>query len=200
VSADQLRVLGLDLSLTSTGCAKAWGGVLLAEAPETFTIRSGLAGFRRLEAVITRLGAVVSEFDPDLIMVEGPSLHSTGSHYHEGAGLWWNVTYRLWKSKRPMVIMAPSVLKKFATGRGNADKIAMCGAAITRFGRPDLTQPDEVDALWLAAAGCQHYGLPLVSLPAAQAEYLESVKSGRPLIDWPALPERAALAAVPAVP
>ena len=105
-------------------------------------------------------------------------------------GLWWSVTHRIWLTGRPLVIISPAVLKKFATGSGAAKKSAMVGQAIRRFGLADISE-DEADALWLATAGCQHYGLPVVSLPAAQVDALESsvpAKKGRPAhpaVDWP---------------
>lgn len=189
--ADQLTVLGLDLSLTSTGGALGSGGALGGQ-PYTFLIRSARKGWARMDSQVNRIGQAVKEYDPDLIAVEGPAYHSAaqGSYWHENAGLWWEVTTRIWKSGRPMVIIAPSVLKKFATGKGNADKGDMRIAAVTRFG---LTQigPDEADALWLAAACCQQYGLPLVKLPAEQVAALTALsrpKKGQPahpVIDWP---------------
>jgi Holliday junction resolvasome RuvABC endonuclease subunit len=181
---DQLTVCGLDLSLTSTGCAKTVGGALGGD-PWFFTIRSARKGYARLDSQITRIGQAIAEIDPDIIMVEGPALHATGSYFHENAGLHWAIRHRIWKSGRPMAIMPPAVAKKWATGKGNADKTAMCVAAATRFG---LTQigPDEADALWIAAAALQHYGFPIVKMPAAQVDYLESTgKSKQPVIDWP---------------
>jgi crossover junction endodeoxyribonuclease RuvC len=185
---DTLTVLGLDLSPTSTGGARAVSGPL-GGAPFTFRIRSAKRDWDRLDSQVTRIGQAIREYDPDLIMIEGPAYHATGAWFHENAGLWWAVTHRVWKSGRPFAVVPPAVLKKFATGKGTADKTAMCVAAATRFGLTEIG-PDEADALWLAAAGCQHYGMPLVKMPAGQAAALENVtrpKKGppRPVVDWP---------------
>jgi Holliday junction resolvasome RuvABC endonuclease subunit len=189
--ADQLTVLGLDLSLTSTGGCRAVGGALGGQ-PYPFLIRSARRGWARMDSQVTRIGQAVREYDPDLIMVEAPlprAAASAGAYYHENAGLWWQVTTRIWKSGRPMVTVPPPTLKKFATGRGNADKFDMRLAAIRRFGL-DGIGADEADALWLAAAGCEHYGLPLVKLPADQVAALTAMakpKKGQPahpVIDW----------------
>ena len=182
-----LIVAGLDLSLTSTGGAKVQGGIL-AEPPWTFTIRSIRRGYERLDSMVNRIGAAIKEIDPAVIVVEGPALHATGSYVHESAGLWWSVTHRIWKSGRPMAVVPPTVLKKFATGKGNSDKSAMCVAAAHRFGLAEIG-PDAADALWLAAAGAQRYGQPVVSMPAAQVAVLTGIgKKGKPVIDWPELP------------
>jgi Holliday junction resolvasome RuvABC endonuclease subunit len=188
---DTLTVMGLDLSLTSTGCAKIVSGPMV-EPAWTFRIRSARRGWDRLESQVNRIGQAVKECDPDLIAVEGPAYHAAaqGSYWHENAGLWWAVTSRIWKSGRPMVVISPAVLKKFATGSGAAKKSAMVGQAIRRFGLADIGE-DEADGLWLAAACCQHYGLPAVSMPAAQVDALESVvpakkgKPAHPAVDWP---------------
>jgi Holliday junction resolvasome RuvABC endonuclease subunit len=186
--ADSLRVLGLDTSPSSTGWGKAWGQ-LLGPAPEFGTIRPGIVvpktgnldlSAARMGKVITRLGPLVSDFDPDLIVMEGPSYGSTGAYWHENAGLWWEIVLRIKKSGRALVIITPATLKKFATGSGNAKKSAMVGAAVHRFGLEKIGE-DEADGLWAAAAGCQHYGWPLVKLPAAQVAALDVVKK------WPVL-------------
>ena len=188
---DRLTVLGLDLSLTSTGAARIVSGPLV-EPAWTFRIRSARKGWDRLDSQVNRIGEAVREIDPDLIAVEGPAYHAAaqGSYWHENAGLWWAVTHRIWKSGRPMVIIGPSVLKKFATGSGAAKKSAMVGQAIRWFGLAEIGE-DEADALWLAAACCQHYGLPAVRLPAVQVDALESAvaakkgKPAHPAVDWP---------------
>lgn len=195
---DQLRVLGLDTSPTCTGWGKACGG-LLADPPEFGTIKTGISvpkagnldlSAARIRKVIAGLGPLVRDFDPDLIVMEGPAYRSTGAYWHENAGLWWAILLRIKQSGRPLVVITPSTLKKYATGAGNARKSAMCGQAIRRFGLDDIGE-DEADGLWLAAAGCEHYGWPLVKLPAAQVAALDAVKA------WPALDPREP-AAVPA--
>jgi crossover junction endodeoxyribonuclease RuvC len=203
--ADQLTVLGLDLSLTSTGCAKVISGPLTG-APWTFRVRSAKRGWERMDSQVTRIGQAVKETDPDLIVIEGPAYYSAsqGAYWHENAGLWWEVTSRIWKSGRPFAVIGPSVLKKFATGKGSGTaKSAMVGAAIYRFGLAEIGE-DEADALWLAAAGCQHYGMPLVKLPQMQADALESVVPAKkkipahPAVDWPATLDWARPQPVPA--
>jgi Holliday junction resolvasome RuvABC endonuclease subunit len=184
--ADRLTVMGLDLSLTSTGCAVITGGALGGD-PDTFRIRSAKRGWARLDSQVTRIGLGVQQYDPDVIAVEGPAYHAAaqGSYWHENAGLWWAVTARIWKSGRPLVIISPAVLKKYATGSGASKKSAMVGQAIRRFGLAEIGE-DEADALWLAAATLQHYGLPAVKLPQLQVDALEGLnKKKLPVIDWP---------------
>ena len=178
---DQLTVLGLDTSLTSTGGAKAVGGALGGD-PWLFTIQSKRKGLPRLDSQLARIGQAVRETDPDLVVLEGPSLHSSGAYWHENAGLWWAVRRALWPEGRPCAVITPATLKKWATGKGNADKLAMCLEAARRFGIFDLDD-NSADALWLAAAGLERFGLPLVKMPAGQVAALD--KAEWPVsLDW----------------
>jgi len=201
-AAGQLRVLGLDLSLTSTGAARFASGPL-ADGPETFLVRSAKKGVARIDAQAAAIGQAVRDYDPDLVTVEGPGYYSAaqGAYWHENAGLWWAVVRGLWRTRRPYAVVPPSVLKKYATGKGGADKTAMVVAAVRRFGLEEISA-DEADALWLAAAGLQHYGVPGVRMPAEQAAVLEGVvtdrktKTSRPVVPWPATLARPVPAAV----
>ena len=57
----------------------------------------------------------------DIIYLEGYSMGSTGMVFNiaENAGL---LKHYLWKRKHTYNIIAPTVIKKFATGKGNANK------------------------------------------------------------------------------
>lgn len=57
----------------------------------------------------------------DKVYLEGYSLGSTGMVFNiaENAGL---LKHYLWKSKYDFYVVAPTVIKKFATGKGNANK------------------------------------------------------------------------------
>jgi Holliday junction resolvasome RuvABC endonuclease subunit len=179
---DRVTVCGLDLSLTSTGISTACGG-LLAAAPVFRALRPPpkLKTWDRMEWLIAALGREVKAADPDVILVEGPGYHSAakGSYWHENAGLWWEATLRIRRSGVPMAVLTPGTLKKFATGNGSAKKSAMVGQAMRRFELDDIGE-DEADSLWLAAAGCEHYGWPVVKLPAAQVAALD-------VVTWPVL-------------
>lgn len=76
-------------------------------------------------------------------------------------------------------LVTPATLKKFATGKGNADKTAMAIAALKRGGR-EFADDNQCDAFWLWVAGMTHLGAPPFDLPAAQVEALEKV-------EWPDL-------------
>jgi Holliday junction resolvasome RuvABC endonuclease subunit len=60
----------------------------------------------------------------DIIYMEGYSMGSTGRVFNiaENAGL---LKHYLWKRKHTYNIVPPTVIKKFATGKGNANKQAL---------------------------------------------------------------------------
>jgi hypothetical protein len=99
--------------------------------------------------------------------VEGYSMGSKGKVFNiaEHAGM---LKYFLWLNKVPFEIVPPTVLKKFATGKGNADKQKMCthfacesGVDLMAHMFPDRTGvsspvTDIVDSYYLARFGVEH--------------------------------------------
>lgn len=159
-------VLGLDLSLTSTGMSN--GSSVWTVKPMKRT------GYERLRYICEEVTHRAWAAEPDLVCVEGPSYGSKGGHEHERGGLWWMVTEQLDREGWPVVVVPPSSLKKFATGKGNANKDAMVLATARRFSWFDGGN-DEADALWLAAMGYDHLSQPLVEMPALNRTALSGV-------------------------
>ena len=97
------------------------------------------------------------------VMIEDYALGAKGRVFHigENAGL---LKWKLWNGKIPFSVVGPTVLKKWATGKGNADKEKMHEAFQQRFrldlqarlagGKGRIGNPvsDVVDAVWL----CQY--------------------------------------------
>ena len=173
------RVIGLDISITSTGLADFTHH---GREVTTKTIRSKPAA-PSTTAMHTRLTRIVHEITehitrgphPALIVVEGPSYSSKGNALHQIAGLWWLTIDALTIARHPIAVVPPSVLKKYATGRGNADKTAMAVALAKRADGYELRDDNQVDAWWLAAAGRDHLGVPYLPMPKAQREALDAV-------------------------
>lgn len=167
------KVLGLDLSLTSTGVA--W--------PPADTRLIGRAiearGVGRLQWLRAQIREKTWERGSDLVVVEGPSYGSQGGQrgHHERAGLFWLVVVDLHVDGIPYAIVPPASLKKYATGRGNAGKDDVMREVARRF--PWFNgNNDAADALVLAAMGCDHLGQPWAPMPQHHREALSKV-------DWP---------------
>lgn len=171
------RVVGVDLSLSATG---------MSDGERTWLVRStGHKG----DLLITRsarlrgLGvAVVKHCEgADLVVLEQPAFSRTTGHMHDRSGLWWLVVDALtYELLIPVAEVAPTALKKYATGKGNANKGAVIDATARRFPQVDTGADDNrCDALWLAAMGLdQLSGTGVV--PAAQ-------RAGLAKVAWPAL-------------
>lgn len=162
-----MRIAGLDLSMAATGVALPDGG--------TLTIKTNLKeGDWRL---LTIRDAVADALQGcDLVVVEGwlvRSLSAPVTGMVHGA-----VRGFLMDEKIPYAVVTPATLKKYATGKGNADKTAMIMAAYQRsgtdfsvYGKDD----NQCDAAWLRWAGLDHCGEPAFPLPAAQRAALDKV-------------------------
>jgi crossover junction endodeoxyribonuclease RuvC len=167
-----VSVLGLDLSLTSTGAALHTGG-------ETLTSRirppGGFRDHLRLSWLADKIAGLAQGIP--LVIVEGPSYGSTTGQrgHHERAGLWWAITLRLWHDSVPFAVVPPAALKRYATGKGNAGKDDVLREVTKRF--PWFTGGnDEADALILAAMGADHLGQPLTPMPATHRAALDGVQ------------------------
>lgn len=169
-----MKVVGLDLSLSSTGYA------------DPSTQRTGLlkpkavkqdAPLRvRAERVRWLRGRLLDQLVLDLpthVVVEGPSHGSTGGHEHERGGWWWTAVGLCFECDIEVLVATPTMIKKFATGKGNADKDVVLGQTFKRFPWFDGNN-DQADALWAAAMGYAHLGQPIVELPQVHLDALKT--------------------------
>lgn len=166
-------IVGLDLSLTGTGVCTNDG--------ETHTIRTRAQdGDRRLIHIVNEIRVLNCGFPAAgfVVVIEDLPTHAKSAGITgmvHGA-----VRHYLLAKGIPYVLMPPATLKKFATGRGNADKTAMAIAALKRGGR-EFADDNQVDAFWLYAAALDHYGAPLFPVPQDQRAALAKVT-------WPEAP------------
>lgn len=165
------RIMGLDVSLTATGVALAEGSTTGAEV---FTICPKTKGVHRMIEVRERILDAHLNCRPDLVVIEAPSLGaSKSSHAKEMGGIWWFVRVSLYEfCDTPVVEVPPSTLKKYATGKGNANKERVLVEAVKRLGY-DGSDHNESDALWLAEIGLHLTGGAYTPMPAANVAALD---------------------------
>lgn len=181
----QPRVIGLDLSLTSTGVAGTdWAKALRPGKRRSHERMDWLCGHIR-----------VGVQDADLVVVEGAAYAQGGqAGHHELAGLWWLVTQDLWRLRIPYAVANPHHRTIYATGRANpaqhlprkersrVAKGMVRSAAVERYG-VECEGPgryDQADATVLAAMGLDWLGYPTVPVPDTHRRALEAVR-------WPDL-------------
>lgn len=166
------RIVGLDLSLTSTGLVRGTVGAL--PTIERITSKPPPANKVTLGTRSTRLRSLAGQITErcagaDLVVVEAPTYSgkTTGSA-HDRAGLWWLVVARLTGAGLQVVEAELHAVKMYATGRGNADKDAVLAAVVRRYPLLEVTGNDEADALVLYAMGARFTGTPLEPVLPAQ--------------------------------
>lgn len=161
-----MAVIGLDLSLASTGLALVDDGQIVAIDNIKTKGRRGAS----YDEWLARIGVVYDQTHDtlkawaddhaiDLAVIEAPSFGSQFGNPHERAGLWWKVYERLdiWGVR--IKTLAPKSRAKYITNNGNADKGEVLIAAQSRWG-DKVTNHDIADAVGLAMWG-QELGLEL---------------------------------------
>lgn len=172
-----LRVIGLDLSLRSSGVCRPDGS--------TFRIKTRQRdGSRRLVVIRDRIRAELAETRPHLAVIEDLPQHAMAAGLT--AKVHGPVLCELIDAEVPFAYVVPATLKSFACDNGRADKREMATAAYLAAGAEfpgDLDAKgkggDMCDAWWLRAAGHDWFGCPLFELPQAQRDRLS-------VVEWPA--------------
>lgn len=140
------RILGLDLSLTATGWALVWEG-----SPRWGVIKSKSRGVKRLSEIRNAVLDILNQTQPSLAVIEG---YSYGSHQGMAglAELGGVIRLLLLDMAIPFIVVAPATNKKFATGKGNAEKDLMLKRVFQHWGA-DMNNNNEADAFALAQFG-----------------------------------------------
>lgn len=149
-------VVGLDLSLTSTGISS---GLLSSN------ISSKAKGPQRLHEISQEIASTLIELDDPIVVVEGYSFGSRNSQAHAIGELGGVVRLTLWNLRIPYVEIPPTSRAKFATGKGNAAKTEVMSAISARTGivwvgkgaddRCDAWILEEMGLAWLGQARFQ---------------------------------------------
>lgn len=186
-------VVGLDLSLTSTGLAVANGGRITT----WLNIKSKGRKGATLHETLQRVAGIVGDVDNfityrdgliDLAVIEAPSFGSSFGSSHERAHLWWSVVDVLDEWQIPVATVAPATRAKYITGSGRADKKTVLAHATHAYCNDgpfrSIPNDDVADAAGLAAMGARWLGEPVepFELPAPNLAAMGSVR-------WPS-PER----------
>lgn len=168
-----IRVAGLDTSLCRTGVA------VLACTPEnrwtvhTFDVPTASRvgdterdKLERMDYIVSTVASVMA--DMDAVALEGLAFGAPGRATRDLAGLWWLAYRRLARLEVPVVIIAPTQAKAYATGSGRADKRDMSRAALRMWPEHETSSGDQDDALILASIVAELSGLPV---PFDQPDY-----------------------------
>ncbi len=153
-----LRVVGLDISLTSTGMSDGRDTHVLQTSPDTPLEE-------RLDFLMRGMVRYVLADGCELAVIEGPSYGSQGQGREALDALRIMMRHRLWCLHIPFALVAPSTLKKYTTGNGKATKKQMVAAVDERHHAGTAAfkvkdgRYDRADAFALAAMGLDHAGI-----------------------------------------
>jgi Holliday junction resolvasome RuvABC endonuclease subunit len=160
-------VVGLDLSLTSSGLARiTWGRDKTTVIETTTRGEAGVTTLadpaERCHALHRLKTAIVDWASPaDLVVVESMVPNPMSRSTNERGALWYLIVLSLLHRELDVRFVHPGTLKRYATGRGGADKAAMKAATTEAFPAVRTRTDDERDALWLAAVGVHLLDGPL---------------------------------------
>ena len=116
-----MRILGIDQSYTSTGIVMLENDALFKGYK--FSANKSMNRFGQAYEIAIHLAVVVDEFEPDVIAIEGLAFGMRGNVTRDLGGLQFVIISHLQEVKgRDIEILAPTSVKKFATGSGRAKK------------------------------------------------------------------------------
>lgn len=170
-------ILGLDLSLTSTG---------FSFGNKQGTLSSAKRGVERLDDIANQLTDLLSQLSTrPTVILEGYSFASRNSQAHAIGELGGVVRLTLFRAGIPFIDVPPTCRAKFATGRGNASKNEVISAISARTGIvwSGKGADDEADAWILEEMGLCAVGAARFEWPKQHTEALDK-------IDWSVLIER----------
>lgn len=196
MSARRPRIIGADLSLTSSGLSDGQSAHVIQTAPGE-PLESRLD--RQVRGVVSFALSPTQWTDDfpqgraaDLAVIEAGAF-SRGSQSEAAeilSALRLMVRHRLWRMGIPYVMIAPTTLKKYTTGHGTATKHQMLFAVDERHGtgfsnvKVKDGRYDLVDAYALAAMGYDHVGHPLAATWSTSAE---PCRDSLNAVRWPSL-------------
>lgn len=165
-------VVGIDPSIRSTGVCVLVGDQQVELEQVSFP---ELRGVGRLVQVVDRLQEIIQvnlkqqqqqqqseDLDKCLVVIEGYA--TRGGENNSLVELGGCIRYHLHRAALPFVVVPPSSLKKFVTGKGNADKVTVCQYLERRYDRGFLRpwpgkdhpkRPKTMPATW--GANPSHY-------------------------------------------
>jgi Holliday junction resolvasome RuvABC endonuclease subunit len=165
-----IDIIGLDLSLTSTG---------ICVNDQCEALSTNAKGVERLDWFQTVIVDRVLEVSNPVVCIEGYSFGSRNSQAHSIGELGGVVRLGLWKRNIPWVDIPPTCRAKFATGKGNAGKNEVVSAISARTGIvwSGKGADDMCDAWILREMGLAHLGKSGFAWPQINLTSLQT-------IDW----------------
>tara|TARA_Y100000310_G_C20297025_1_gene629916 strand:+ start:163 stop:666 length:504 start_codon:yes stop_codon:yes gene_type:complete len=143
-----IKSIGLDLSLCETGVCVLYDDCI----HKSFIIRTNFKGVRRLEFIRNEIVKILTTYPSNIVCVEGYSFGSRAGQAFSIGELGGVIKVWLLESGLKTIIIAPTSLKKFITGKGNAPKDVMLMKTLQKY-KQEFTNNNQCDAFGLAKVG-----------------------------------------------
>jgi Holliday junction resolvasome RuvABC endonuclease subunit len=181
-------VLGIDSSLTGTGLAR----IQVCDKPADLTdfvdpteilvatVGDNKPKTKTRREYSRRIAKVVNDVDAamegvDLIFMEELAYGAKGATAFVLPWLWGRIIDCAEARDIPIGFANVSQIKKYATGKGNADKDIVLAAVVRRFPEVEITNNNEADALTLALIACRGLGFPVDHPTVAKEEVVTAI-------------------------
>lgn len=171
-------VIGIDPSLTATGVCWPDGTTEVIKWPHKGVERLAAVSWWVETTLVHRSHDPFAQRRHDvLVVLEGYSMGSARqqSHAHGLGELGGVLRFSLHREGIPFVDVPPACVKKYATGKGNANKDLVRDAARDRLGLPAGVTSDECDAAWLRQIGLALTGGGVVAVPKTHLAALDKL-------------------------
>lgn len=144
-----MNILAIDPSLTSTGYAYQTGG----DAIQVGTIRAkNMNGVERLQFIKEEVNTLISLVKPEVVSYEGYAMSRFANRAFDLGELGGVLKLLVFGYRIPILLVPPTCLKLYATGKGNADK-GQVMVAMAKVRRRLFSCDDEADAYALLQLG-----------------------------------------------
>jgi len=171
--------MGLDLSLTASGLASSDGWVKVIGQNDI----TKLPLPERMQALYNlRLRLLREIGSPEILVMEGLDTSQRYGGVNERAWLWISIAQRYIRWGVPVVDVQSQRGKIYATGNGQASKVAVIQAVQEHYPQYDIRKPsgkpddNKADGVNMMAIGSALLGHPLVELPETHTRVLEKLR------------------------
>jgi crossover junction endodeoxyribonuclease RuvC len=144
-----LTIIGLDLSLTQTGYCILQDDEIIDKGVIKI---NRIKGMERLALIKKEIMLFIMRYELDVVVLEGYSMGSRFGKAFSIGELGGIIKLMLFNKEIKTILVPPTTLKKFVTGKGNAPKDMMMMKALSKY-NIEFTNNNECDAYCLAKLG-----------------------------------------------
>ena len=176
-------VVGLDLSLCKSGITiiqedgkVLFSGLIKSKPVGDLPINEVKRIKKIAEDIMLKIDEILPDKNPDLIVIENLAFMARNTtSLVQLAGLSFLLRILMEEFSWPFILVAPTSLKKYTTGKGNSDKNLMMMSTYKDYGFESLDD-NICDSYMLSLCGLSLLGKPLKNMTVPQQEVINLLK------------------------